>query len=113
MSTEMLKTKTNVNVDIDDYFSKMEPEDSAAITTMCLAKLCSKANELKALYEQLIKTYSVEMGLCNITLLVQVSSPVLPDAAAQGIFGTAEGIKHALTMLIERGKAIEKENSNG
>lgn len=110
MSTEMLKT--NVDVDIDNYFSKMEPEDSAAITIMCLDKLCSKANELKALYDQLVKTYSVEMGLCNITLLVQVSSPLLPDAA-QGIFGTAEGIKHALTMLMERGEAIEKEDSNG
>lgn len=108
MSTEMLKT----NVDMDNYFSKMEPEDSAAITTMCLAKLCSKANELTALYEQLVKTYSVEMGLCNITLLVQVSSPLLPEAA-QGILGTAEGIKHALTVMTERGKAIEKEDSNG
>lgn len=108
MSTEMLKT----NVDMNNYFSKMEPEDSAAITTMCLNKLCSKANELKALYEQLVKTYSVEMGLCNITLLVQVSSPVLPDAAV-GIFGTAKGIKHALTVMTERGKAIEKEDSNG
>lgn len=109
MSTEMLKT----NVDMDNYFSKMEPEDSAAITMMCLDKLCSKANELKALYEQLAKTYSVEMGLCNITLLVQVSSPVLPAAAVQGIFGTSEGIKHALPVMIEKGKAIEKEDSNG
>lgn len=109
MSTEMIKT----NVDMDNYFSKMEPEDSVAITTMCLSKLCSKANELKALYEKLAKTYSVEMGLCNITLLVQVSSPVLPVAAVQGIFGTSEGIKHALPVMIEKGKAIEKEDSNG
>ena len=104
----MIKT----NVDMDNYFSKMEPEDSAAITTMCLDKLCTKVNELKALYEQLAKTYSVEMGLCNITLLVQVSSPVLPDAI-QGIFGTSKGIKHALTVLIEKGKTITKEEKNG
>lgn len=108
MSTEMLKT----NVDIDNYFSKMTPEDSAAITTMCLDKLCTKVNELKALYEQLAKTYSVEMGLCNITLLVQVSSPVLPDAI-QGIFGTSKGIEHALTVLMEKGKTITKEKKNG
>ena len=111
MSTEMLKT--NVNVDMNNYFSKMEPEDSAAITTMCLNKLCRKANELTALYEQLVKTYSVEMGLCNITLLVQVSSPVLPDAAVHGIFGKAKGIKHALSVMAERGEAIKKEDSNG
>ena len=104
----MIKT----NVDMDNYFSKMEPEDSAAITTMCLNKLCSKVNELKALYEQLAKTYSVEMCLCDITLLVQVSSPLLPEAA-QGVFGTAKGIKHALTVMMERGEAIKKEDSNG
>ena len=109
MSMEMIKT----NVDMNNYFSKMTPEDSTVITTMCLNKLCSKAYELKALYEQLVKTYSVEMGLCDITLLVQVSSPVLPDAAVHGIFGTPQGIKHALTVMIERGKAIEKEDSNG
>lgn len=108
MSTEMLKT----NVNIDNYFSKMRPEDSAVITTMCLNKLTRKVEELKALYEQLAKTYSVEMGICDITLLVQVSSPILPDAL-QCIFGTSEGIKHALTVMIEKGKAIEKENSNG
>ena len=105
---EMIKT----NVDMDNYFSKMEPEDSAVITTMCLNKLTRKVNELKALYEQLVKTYSVEMGLCDITLLVQVSSPVLPDAT-QGVFGTSKGIKHALTILSNIGKAIEKEDSNG
>ena len=104
----MIKT----NVDMDNYFSKMEPEDSAVITTMCLNKLTRKAKELKALYEQLVKTYSVEMSLCDITLLVQVSSPLLPDAT-QGVFGTSKGIKHALTILSNIGKAIEKEDSNG
>ena len=108
MSMEMIKT----NVDMDEYFSKMRPEDSATITTMCLNKLTRKVEELKNLYTNLAKTYSVEMGLCNITLLVQVSSPILPDAL-QCIFGTLEGIKHAVTAMIEKGKAIEKENSNG
>ena len=102
--------KTDVN--IDDYFSKMRPEDSAAITTMCLNKLTLKVEELKDLYTNLAKTYSVEMGLCDITLLVQVSSPLLPDAT-QGLLGTPQGIKHALTILSERGKAIEEEDNNG
>ena len=102
--------KTNVN--IDDYFSKMRPEDSAVITTMCLNKLTRKVKELKDLYTSLAKTYSVEMGLCDITLLVQVSSPLLPDAT-QGVLGTPKGIKHALTILSNIGKAIKKEDSNG
>ena len=103
-------TKTNVN--IDDYFSKMRPEDSVVITMMCLNKLTRKVEELKDLYTSLAKTYSVEIGLCDITLLVQVSSPLLPDAT-QGLLGTPQGIKHALTILSERGKAIEKEDNNG
>ena len=108
MSMEM--TKTNVN--IDDYFSKMRPEDSTVITMMCLNKLTRKVEELKDLYTNLAKTYSVEMGLCDITLLVQVSSPLLPDAT-QGVLGTSKGIKHALTILSEIGKAIEEEDNNG
>ena len=108
MSMEMIKTDVN----IDDYFSKMRPEDSAAIITMCLNKLTRKVEELKNLYTNLAKTYSVEMGLCDITLLVQVSSPLLPDAT-QGLLGTPQGIEHALTILSERGKAIEKEDNNG
>ena len=108
MNMEMIKT----SVDIDDYFSKMKPEDSAVITTMCLNKLTRKVEELKNLYTNLAKIYSVEMGLYDITLIVQVSSPLLPDAT-QGLLGTPQGIKHALTILSERGKAIEKEDNNG
>lgn len=106
---EMIKTIINID---DDYFSKMRPEDSAVIATMCLNKLTRKVKELKDLYASLAKIYSVEMGLCNITLLVQVSSPLLPDAT-QGVLGTSKGIKHALTILSNIGKAIEKEDSNG
>ena len=105
---EMIKT----NVDMDNYFSKMRPEDSTVITTMCLNKLTRKIEELKDIYTSLAKTYSVEMGLCDITLIVQVSSPLLPDAT-QGVFGTSKGIKHALTILSDIGKAIEEEDSNG
>lgn len=107
MSMEMIKT----NVDMDNYFSNMRPEDSAVITTMCLNKLKRKVEELKNLYTQLAKTYYVEMGLCGITLLVQVSSPTLPDAI-QGIFGTSKGIEHASTVLMEKVEDIEKEEKN-
>ena len=102
----------NTNVNIDDYFSKMRPEDSAEITTMCLNQLTRKVEELKNLYTNLAKIYSVEMSICDITLLVQVSSPLLPEAT-QGILGTSQGIDHALTMLMERGEAIKKEDNNG
>ena len=108
MSKEMIKTDIN----IDNYFSKMTPEDSVIITKMCINKLTHKVKELKDLYATLAKTYSVEMCLCDITLLVQVSSPLLPDAT-QGLLGTPQGIKHALTILSEKGKAIEKEDNNG
>lgn len=108
MSMEMIKTDVN----IDNYFSKMTPKDSAIITTMCINKLAHKVKELKDLYTSLAKTYYVEMGLCDITLLVQVSSPLLPNAT-QGLLGTPQGIKHALTILSESGKAIEKEDNNG
>ena len=104
----MIKT----NVDMDEYFSKMRPEDSAAITTMCLNKLTRKIEELNNLYTQLVKTYSIEMGLCDITLLVQVSSPILPDAA-QSILGTSKGIEHAVKVLMKKVENIEKEDSNG
>lgn len=104
MSMEMIKK----NVNIDDYFGKMRPEDSAVITTMCLNKLTRKVKELKDLYTSLAKTYSVEMGLCDITLLVQVSSPLLPGAT-QGVLGTSKGIKHASTILSEKCKVIEEE----
>ena len=101
------------DVNIEGYFNKMTPEDSAVIGTMCLNKLTRKVKELTDLYASLTKTYSVEMGICDITLLVQVSSPLLPDAAQGLLGGTPQGIKHALTILSERGKAIEKEDNNG
>ena len=104
----MIKT----DVDMAEYFSKMSPEDSAAITTMCLNKLTRKVEELKNLYTQLVKTYNIEMGLCGITLLVQVSSPVLP-CAVQSILGTSKGIEHALTVLMEKVEVIKNEEKNG
>lgn len=103
----------NVHTNLKDYFDKMSPEDSATITTMCMDKLCSKAQELKDLYVQLAKSYGFEMGACDITLLVQVSSPKLPVIPVRGLLGTDDGIKHALAVMMSNGlkdlAAMKKE----
>ena len=90
----------NVHTNLKDYFDKMSPEDSATITTMCMDKLCSKVQELKDLYVQLAKSYGFEMGVCELTLLVQVSSPKLPIIPVRGLLGTDDGIKHALAAVV-------------
>lgn len=112
MSMEEIK----VNMNLKDYFDKMSPEDSATITTMCMDKLCSKAQELKDLYVQLAKSYGIEMGVCEITLLVQVSSPKLPIIPVRGLLGTSDGIKHALAAMMSNGLKdlanMEKEEAN-
>lgn len=109
--------KININVDLKEYFNKMSPEDSAEISIMCLDKICTKAQELKDLYLQLVKSYGIEMGICDITLLVQVSAPALPDIPVRGMLGTPEGIKHALATMMNAGlkelAKIEEEEKNG
>ena len=44
--------KIKSNTDLEDYFSKMTPEDSAVITTMCINRLARKLEELKEIGEQ-------------------------------------------------------------
>ena len=106
----------HVKVNPKEYFDKMKPEDSATITTMCLEKLMDKANELKELYMQLAKTYGIEMGMCDITLLVQVSAPELPVIPVRGLLGTSKGIKHALSAMMSNGirdlANMQKEEGN-
>lgn len=105
-----------VNMNPEEYFSKMQPKDSAEITMMCLDKLCEKAQELKDLYVTLGKTYGIEMGICDITLLVQVSSPKLPFVPVIGMLGTTDGIKNGLAKLMTNGLKqladAEKEEGN-
>lgn len=107
----------NVNVDLKEYFKKMSPKDSAEISAMCLDKICAKAQELKDLYLQLVKSYDVEMGICDITLLVQVSAPALSVTPVRGMLGTDDGIKHALATMMNAGlkelAKIEEEEKNG
>ena len=113
----MSKEKINVQVNLKDYLDKMNPEDSATITTMCMDKLCRKAQELKDLYVQLAKSYGIEMGLSELTLLVQVSSSKLPVVPIRVLLGTSDGIKHALAVMMNSGLKelanTDKEEKNG
>lgn len=114
MSMETIDVHTNLK----DYFDKMSPEDSATITTMCMDKICSKAQELKDLYVQLAKSYGFEMGVCGLTVLVQVSSPKLPIIPVRGLLGTDDGIKHALAVMMSSGlkdlaEMKKEEEKNG
>ena len=94
MSVETIKSTVNV----EEYFRKMKPEDSAAIAMMCISKLASKVEELDKLYAQLAKTYGFEMGVCGITCIVQVSAEPLPHPVVS-MLGTDEGISKGLSML--------------
>ena len=94
----MEKKTVDVKVNVEDYFSKMTPEDSAVITTMCLSKLASKVEELKNLYSSLAKTYGFEMGICDITCIVQISAKPL-EIPIISMLGTDEGIQKGLNTL--------------
>ena len=90
--------KIKSNTDIEDYFSKMTPEDSAIITTMCINRLARKVTELKDLYASLAKTYGFEMGICDITCIAQISAKPL-ETPILSMLGTDEGIKKGLNIL--------------
>lgn len=99
MAVEEIKAHINLK----EYFDKMTPEDAATITTMCMDQLCKKAQELKDLYAQLARTYPFEMGVCDITCIVQVSAKKSPVIPIRGLLGTPEGIKHALAVMMSNG----------
>ena len=90
--------KIKSNTDIEDYFSKMTPEDSAIITTMCINRLARKVTELKDLYASLAKTYGFEMGICDITCIAQISGKPL-ETPILSMLGTDEGIQKGLNIL--------------
>lgn len=94
MKLETIKS----NTDIEDYFSKMTPEDSAIITAMCIDKLARKVAELKDLYASLAKTYGFEMGICDITCIAQISAKPL-EKPILSMLGTDEGIQKGLNIL--------------
>ena len=110
MSTETIKSK----IDVEDYFSKMTPENSAIIAIMCVEKLTHKVKELKDLYASLAKTYSFEMGIYDITCIAQISSNFLSPAAL-GMLGTDDGVNKGLNVLkteaIKRGFKLDKEET--
>ena len=90
--------KIKSNTDIEDYFSKMTPEDSAIITTMCINRLARKVTELKDLYASLAKTYGFEMGICDITCIAQISGKPL-ETPILSMLGTDKGIQKGLNIL--------------
>lgn len=94
MNVETIKSK----IDVEEYFRKMTPEDSAIITTMCVDKLACKVKELKDLYSSLAKTYGFEMGICGITCIAQISGKPL-ETPILSMLGTDEGIKKGLNIL--------------
>lgn len=94
MKLETIKPK----IDVEEYFRKMTPEDSAIITTMCVDKLACKVKELKDLYSSLAKTYSFEMGICDITCIAQISGKPL-ETPILSMLGTDEGIQKGLNIL--------------
>lgn len=94
MSVEIIKSK----VDVEEYFRKMTPEDSAIIAAMCTNKLARKVTELKDLYASLAKTYGFEMSVCNITCITQISAKPL-ETPIFSMLGTDEGIQNGLNIL--------------
>lgn len=106
--------KIKSNIDLEDYFSKMTPEDSAVITTMCIDKLARKVKELKDLYASLAKTYGFEMGICGITCIAQISGKPL-ETPILSMLGTDEGIQKGLNILktkaIKHGFKLDNEET--
>lgn len=111
-----MKDKIKVSIGSSKDFDKLSTKEHAEITMMCLSKLCYKAEELKELYIQLAKTYGVEMGTCDISMVVQVSSPMFKYTPCSYTLGTKEGIEHAILTLKDRFAEqvadLEKEESN-
>ena len=100
----MKKKIVDMKVNVEDYFSKMTPEDSAIIAKMCINKLARKVTELKDLYASLAKTYGFEMGVCGITCIAQISAKPL-ETPILSMLGTDDGINKGLNIL--KTKAIK------
>lgn len=111
MKLETIKPEVN----IEDYFNKMTPEDSAVITTMCINKLARKVTELKDLYASLAKTYGFEMGICGITCIAQISGKPL-EKPILSMLGTDESIQKGLNILkataSKHGFKLDNEETN-
>ena len=110
MNVETIESK----IDVEEYFSKMTPENSAIIATMCVDKLARKVTELKDLYASLAKTYNFEMGIYKITCIAQISSNFLSPAVFS-MLGTDDGINKGLNILkteaIKKGFKLDNEEA--
>ena len=110
MSVKTIESK----IDVEEYFRKMTPENSAIIATMCVNKLAHKVTELRDLYASLAKTYNVEMGIYNVTCIAQISSNFLSPAVFS-MLGTDNGINKGLNILktevIKQGFKLDNEEA--
>lgn len=110
MTVETIKS----TIDVEEYFRKMTPENSAIIATMCIDKLAHKVTELRDLYASLAKTYNFEMGIFGITCIAQISSNSLSPAAFS-MLGTDNGIIKGLNILktevIKQGFKLDNEEA--
>ena len=110
----------SVRVKIDkEQLNKLSVEEHAAITSMCMDALCKKAEEIKELYEKLSNTYSLEMGVTDMSVIVQVSFGTHKGLAVPvlGLLGTQDGLRMALAGLVQKVadsiEDISEEEKNG
>lgn len=89
-----------VRVTADD-FNKMSVEEYATITQMCLHVLVDKVHELQELMEKLLRTYSIEMAMCDVSLIVCLGSKPT-GSVVTGICGTDRGTARLMEDLNEQ-----------
>ena len=89
-----------VKVTADD-FNKMSVEEHAAITQMCIGVLATKVHELQELMAKLSKTYSTEMAICDVSLIVCLGSKPT-GTVVTGICGTDRGTARLMEDLNEQ-----------
>ena len=109
-----------VRVKVDkEQLNKLSVEEHTAITHMCMDALCKKAEEIKELYEKLSNTYGLEMGVTDMSVIVQVSFATHEGLAVPvlGLLGTQDGLRMAIAGLVQKAVSsiedISEEEKNG
>ena len=109
-----------VKVKVDkEQLNELSVEEHATITHMCMDALCKKAEEIKELYEKLSNTYGLEIGVTNMSVIVQVSFATHEGLAVPvlGLLGTQDGLRMALAGLVQKAvdniENVSEEEKNG
>lgn len=89
-----------VKVTADD-FDKLSVGEHAEITQMCLSTIADKVHELQELMEKLSKTYSTEVAMCDVSLIVCFGSKPT-GSIATFICGTDQGTAMLMEDLHEQ-----------